>query len=182
MLALIYARSENRCIGKAGHIPWRLPEEFAHFKRTTMGRPIIMGRKTYEDHESALPGRLNIVITSNREYQVADGVELAHSLDDAIARARREHGDGGEVFVIGGVGLFTRAFERAGRVYETVVHTEIDGDTYLPAFDFTGWACDTLHEHPADDRHAYAWTAKCYERVAAHRQDKEKAPAGNGGG
>ena len=65
MLSLIYARSENRCIGKDGRIPWRLPDEFKHFKTTTMGKPIIMGRKTYEDHDSALPGRLNIVVTRN---------------------------------------------------------------------------------------------------------------------
>lgn len=164
MLSLIYARSENHCIGSAGRIPWRLPDEFAHFKRTTMGRPIIMGRKTYEDHDSALPGRLNIVVTSNKDIEVAEGVELAHSLDDAIARAQREHHDGGEVFVIGGVGLFEQAFERAAQVYETVVHTTIDGDTFLPAFDFTGWEAQTLHEHPVDDRHKYAWTATRYER------------------
>ncbi|XAM00828.1 dihydrofolate reductase [Phycisphaeraceae bacterium D3-23] len=165
MLALIYARSENHCIGKAGRIPWRLPDEFAHFKRTTMGRPIIMRRKTYEDHESALPGRLNIVVTSNKDYEVADGVELAHSLDDAIARAQREHDDGGEIFVIGGVGLFEQAFDRAGRVYETVVHTTIDGDTFLPAFDVARWDCETLHDHATDDRHAFAWTAKRYDRA-----------------
>ena len=163
MLALIYARSENHCIGKDGQIPWRLPDEFAHFKRTTMGRPIIMGRRTYEDHNSALPGRLNIVVTSNKDYEVADGVVLAHSLDDAIARAQREHNDK-EVFVIGGVGLFEQAFEQAARVYETVVHTTIDGDTFLPVFDFVGWDRVTVQEHPADDRHKYAWTATEYER------------------
>lgn len=166
MLALIYARSDNRCIGKDGRIPWRLPDEFAHFKRTTMGRPIIMGRKTYEDHESALPGRLNIVVTSKQDYKVAAGVELAPSLEDAIARAEDEHDDGGEVFVIGGAGLFGDAFDRAGRVYETVVHTAIDGDTFLPVFDFSGWSRVVLHEHPADERHAYAWTAIRYDRVA----------------
>lgn len=167
MLALIYARSENHCIGKDGRIPWRLPDEFAHFKRTTMGRPIIMGRKTYEDHESALPGRLNIVVTSNEGYEVAEGVELASSLDDAIARAEREHNDGGEVFVIGGVGLFEQAFDRACRVYETVVHTTIDGDTFLRAFDFTGWGDTPVLTHAVDDRHAYAWTARRYDRDAS---------------
>ncbi|MEM9415108.1 MAG: dihydrofolate reductase [Planctomycetota bacterium] len=164
MLALIYARSEDHCIGNAGRIPWRLPDEFAHFKRTTMGRPIIMGRKTYEDHDSALPGRLNIVVTSNPDYKVAQGVELAHSLDDAIARAAAEHSDDGEIFVIGGVGLFQQAFERAERVYETVVHAVIGGDTVLPAFDFTGWSSHLLHDHAADNRHAHAWTATRYDR------------------
>ncbi|MFI4860023.1 MAG: dihydrofolate reductase [Phycisphaerales bacterium JB063] len=164
---MIYARSENHCIGKDGRIPWRLPDEFAHFKRTTMGRPIIMGRKTYEDHESALPGRLNIVVTSDPHYQAAKGVVITHTLDDAIARANAEHNDEGEVFVIGGVGLFEQVFNQAQRVYETVVHTILDGDTYLPTFDFTGWTAQTLHDHPADDRHPYAWTAKRYDRPNA---------------
>ncbi len=164
MLALIYARSENHCIGKDGRIPWRLPDEFAHFKRTTMGRPIIMGRKTYEDHQSALPGRLNIVVTRDRGYQPAEGVEVAHTLESAIARAEQQHRDGGPVFVIGGVGLFQRAFEQAGTVYETVVHASIDGDTYLPPFDFSGWTSNVIESHPADDRHAFAWTATCFAR------------------
>ena len=87
-LSHIYARSENRVIGRDGGIPWRLPDDFAHFKRTTMGRPIIMGRRTYEDHESALPGRLNIVVSRDADYKAADGVVLAPSLEDAIARAK----------------------------------------------------------------------------------------------
>ena len=100
-VSLIYARSENHCIGDAGRIPWRLPDDFAHFKRTTMGKPILMGRKTYEDHESALPGRLNVVITRQADYQPAEGVVVAGSLEDAIELAERESD---EVFVIGGVG------------------------------------------------------------------------------
>ncbi|NBC10803.1 MAG: hypothetical protein GVY24_03590, partial [Planctomycetes bacterium] len=83
-LSLIYARSENHCIGKAGRIPWRLPDDFKHFKRTTMGKPIIMGRRTYEDHESALPGRLNVVITRQPDYRAAEGVVVVDSLDAAL--------------------------------------------------------------------------------------------------
>jgi len=161
-LSLIYARSENRCIGKDGQIPWRLPDEFAHFKKTTMGKPIIMGRKTYEDHKSALPGRLNIVVTRNAGYQVAEGIETTGSLDAAIQRGMEASS---EVFVIGGVGLFTQAFEEADHVYETVVHTHIDGDTVLPAFDFTGWNAVELGHHLADDRHAHAFTMMRYDRA-----------------
>lgn len=163
-LSLIYARSEDRCIGKAGRIPWRLPDEFAHFKRTTMGKPIVMGRRTYEDHESALPGRLNIVITRQAGYMPAAGVVVVGSLEEAIERGRRESD---EVFVIGGAGLFARAFEDADRVYETVVHTTIpDGDTYLPAFDLTGWGRAVLETHAADDRHAFGYTVSRYDRPA----------------
>jgi len=163
-LAMIYARSENHVIGKAGHIPWRLPDDFKHFKQTTMGCPILMGRKTYEDHQSALPGRLNVVITRQADYPVEDGVAVAHALDEAIALAH-EREPGKDVFVIGGVRFFVDAFDRADRVYETVVHTSIaGGDAVLPAFDFYDWRTTVLQEHPADDRHAHAFTVYLHER------------------
>lgn len=160
-ISLIYARSENRCIGSDGRIPWRLPDDFAHFKRTTMGKPIIMGRRTYEDHDSALPGRLNIVITSRADYPVAEGVLACDSLDAAIEISARESD---EVFVIGGVGPFAAAFPKADRVYETIVHTDVDGDAFLPDFDFTGWTTTVMQEHPADDRHTHAFTVLLHER------------------
>ena len=139
-----------------------MPDDFAHFKRTTMGKPIIMGRRTYEDHASALPGRLNIVITRRDDYRVAQGVVVAESLDAALARAGRESD---EVFVIGGVGPFEQAFARSDRVYETIVHARVDGDVFLPDFDFTGWSSTVLREHPADERHAHAFTILLHERI-----------------
>lgn len=160
-LAQIYARSKNHVIGKDGQIPWRLPDDFKHFKRTTLGCPIIMGRRTYEDHESALPGRLNLVVTRDASYRAADGVEVVTSLDEAIRRAGDEND---RAFIIGGVGLFEQTFERVQTVYETVVHTDIQGDTVLPAFDFTGWSTQVLEEHSADDRHAFAFTVYRHER------------------
>ncbi|MFN3167833.1 MAG: dihydrofolate reductase [Phycisphaeraceae bacterium] len=163
-LAHIYARSENRVIGAGGRIPWRLPDDFRHFKRTTMGRPIIMGRKTYEDHESALPGRLNLVVTSNPDYQAAGGVVVTRSLDEAIERAARESD---LAFVIGGVGLFDQTFDRVQTVYETVVHAEVAGDAVLPAFDFSDWRCTMLEQHPADDRHPHAFTIRRWDRQAS---------------
>ncbi|NNC54192.1 MAG: dihydrofolate reductase, partial [Pseudomonadales bacterium] len=123
-LGLIYARSRNHCIGKSGRIPWRLPADFAHFKQTTMGKPIIMGRKTYEDHESALPGRLNIVVTGQRDYKAAPGIVLAHSLREALALGWQENNT---VFVIGGVQFFVEAMPDANVVYETVVDADVEG-------------------------------------------------------
>ncbi len=165
-LCLIYARSEDRCIGRGGRIPWRLPDDFAHFKRTTMGCPIVMGRKTYEDHDSALPGRLNLVVTTNADYRPAAGVVVCPNLDAALERAWSEND---RVFVIGGVSLFQAALPEARTVYETVVHTDLAADpqrdAVLPAFDFTDWATTTLHEHPADGRHAHAFTVYRHTRV-----------------
>lgn len=160
-LAQIYARSENRYIGKDGKIPWRLPDDFKHFKKTTLGCPIIMGRRTYEDHESALPGRLNLVITRDEKYQAAEGVEVVTSLDQALERAAQVSD---KAFIIGGVGLFEQTFEQVQVVYETIVHAEIDGDARLPDFDFTGWDCKILEEHPADERHIYAFTVRVWQR------------------
>ncbi|MEM7681550.1 MAG: dihydrofolate reductase [Planctomycetota bacterium] len=163
LLSLIYARSRNRVIGADGGIPWRLPDDFAHFKRTTLGKPIVMGRKTYEDHNSALPGRLNLVVTRNIDYAVAKGVEVMPSLEAALARAAQ---DSDQAFVIGGVGLFEAALPKAQAVYETVVDADIAGDAVLPQFDFTdGWTTRVLQEHRADERHAHAFTVYRHDRV-----------------
>ncbi|MEM1213279.1 MAG: dihydrofolate reductase [Planctomycetota bacterium] len=160
-LSMIYARSENHCIGKAGGIPWRLPGDFQHFKRTTLGHTLIMGRATYEEIGSALPGRLNVVLTSQVDYAAADGVVVLPSMDAALERAARHSN---EVFIAGGARLYREMFDRVACVYETVVHAEIEGDTFVPAFDFTGWQREVLIEHPADEKHRHAWTAVRWDR------------------
>ncbi len=164
-LSLIYARSLNYCIGKDGRIPWHLPDEFGHFKRTTLGKPIIMGRKTYEDHQSALPGRLNIVVSRQSNYSVAEGIELVSSLAEAIALGLSYNGSSSEeIFVIGGVSFFVEALPQASTVYETIVQTNIDGDSILSAFDFSDWTTSLLEEHAADERHAYAYKVYRHHR------------------
>lgn len=164
MISLIYARSLNHCIGAEGRIPWRLPDDFAHFKQTTMGKPIIMGRKTYEDHSSALPGRLNIVVSRQTDYEAAEGVEVVQTLEQAIGRAYQ---DSEEIFVIGGVQFFEAAWPKAELVYETVVDVQIDGDAVLPVFDYSQWETELMQSHPVDDRHAYAFKVYKHRRRAA---------------
>ena len=166
-LALIYARSENRCIGADGGLPWRLPDDFAHFKRTTMGCPILMGRRTYEDHDNVLPGRTNVVLTRQPDFKAKPGLLVRRDLDAALAEfAPGSDANPGEtVFVIGGAGLFAEAFPQADRVYETIVHAEVEGDTFLPDFDFTDWHTTLLDEHPADARHPHAFTILQHDRV-----------------
>ena len=160
-VSLIYARSLNHCIGQAGRIPWHLPDEFAHFKKTTLGKPIIMGRKTYEDHESALPGRRNIVISRQANFKPVEGIEVAHSLEAAIDMAY-ESCD--EIFVIGGVHFFIAAMPLASCVYETVIQADIDGEALLPDFDFSDWNSELIAEHDIDERHAYAYKVYCHTR------------------
>lgn len=161
-VSLIYARSLNHCIGKDGSIPWHLPDEFGHFKQTTLGKPIIMGRKTYEDHKSALPGRRNIVISRQADYKPVVGVETASSLDNALAMGH-EHSE--EVFVIGGVYFFVKALPLANCVYETVVQADIAGEATLPAFDFSAWDTTLIGEHDIDERHRYAYKIYCHRRM-----------------
>lgn len=166
-LSLIYARSENYCIGREGQLPWELPDEFAHFIRTTTGGAVIMGRKTYQDHNSYLSGRVNIVITRNPDLPVASDVLLASSLPAAMAIAQRS---AGEIFIIGGSVLFQKAFPLTTTVYETVVHSDIEGDTFVEPFDFTTWRTDLLKEHPADARHVYGFSI--YRHVRRNPADQ----------
>jgi dihydrofolate reductase len=161
-ISLIYARSLNHCIGDNGEVPWCLPDDYTHFEKTTIGKPVIMGRRTYEDHKSALPGCLNIVVSTQQNYQAAEGIELLHSLPDAIDLANQ---NSKEIFVIGGVGLFNLAISKANTVYETVVDATISGDTVLPSYDFSRWNTELLQSHPIDKHHKFAF--KIYRH---HRQ------------
>ena len=161
MISLIFARSLNRCIGDNGEVPWRLPDDYSHFENTTMGNPIIMGRKTYEDHESVLPGRLNIVISAQQNYQTVDGVILVHSLHEAIVLAQAASED---IFIIGGVNFLTAALPITSVVYETIVEAEIAGDTVLPALDFSDWDTELLQAHPIDERHKFAFKVYRHSR------------------
>lgn len=167
MISLIYARSLNNCIGNKGQIPWHLPDEFRHFEDTTMGKPVIMGRKTYEDNASALPGCLIIVISNQQAYQAADGVALVHSLPEAVELA---HDHGEEVFVIGGVGLFIAALPGADTVYESVIDTVIQGDTVLPSFDFSHWQTRLLQHHPIDEQHKFAFKIYQHKRLKTYKE------------
>lgn len=160
-LALIYARSENRCIGKEGRLPWHLPDDLAFFENTTIAHPVIMGRRTWEERGEPLPGRLNIVVTANREYEVAPGVMRAGSLETAMMLAE-VHTD--VAYVIGGVRLYADAFPMAEVVLETLVHARVDGDTFLPPFDFSTWQTERLMTHEVDRRHEYAFSIFRHER------------------
>lgn len=162
MVSLIYARSLDYCIGKAGQVPWNLPDEFAHFQRTTRQHVVVMGRRTYEDHQTLLPDRVNIVVTTTPAYRAAEGVLIARSFEEALQLARIE---GREIFVVGGVQLFERCFPLARRVYETVVDTTVpDGDTFVPRFDFSDFRHQVMERHPADARHPFSFEVSLYER------------------
>lgn len=162
-LSVIVAWSENRVIGRDGDLPWRLPDDLKRFKRLTTGHPIVMGRKTWDSIGRPLPGRTNVVLSRDPAF-APDGAVVARSFDDALAAAAAAPGGDTEIFVIGGAALFDRALADAHRVYLTVVHANIDGDVRLEPIDFSRWRLVEYVGHPADDRHAHAFTYKTYDR------------------
>lgn len=141
MISLILARADNGVIGRDGGLPWRLPADLKRFKALTMGKPMIMGRRTFEGFPAPLPGRRHIVLTRNRGWRAA-GAEVAHSVADALALA------GDDVSVIGGAEVFALFLDRADRVELTEVHCAAEGDTAVPPF--AGWREAAREDHPAD--------------------------------
>ena len=150
IVSLIVAYATNRTIGKDNHLPWKLPGDLAHFKRTTMGCPVIMGRKTWESLGRALPGRRNIVITRQTTYD-APGAEVAASLEQALEMTR----DTAEVFVIGGAQIYEHALRMADRVVATEVHAVVEGDAFFPALDSQNWQETARHKQPAEQGLSY---------------------------
>ncbi len=163
-IALIWAMSRNRVIGRDNTLPWRLPLDMKHFMATTMGKPVIMGRRTLESMKAPLPGRTNIVLTTNRSYQ-REGVRVVYDLDTAVevAQAQCEIDGQDEVMVIGGADIYALALPRATRLYITHVEAEIEGDVYFPEFDLHRWRCVQSETYPRDERHSEDFRIAIYE-------------------
>ena len=142
---------KNRAIGLNGRMPWHLPAELQHFKKATMGKTIVMGRKTWQAIGRPLPGRMNIVISRNPAF-LAKGVELAASLADAI-----EIADSDEVMVIGGGQLYALALPQAQRLILTLIDIEPEADTWFPAWDEEQWSLTTEKHFPVDDKNKLAY-------------------------
>ena len=156
-LSLIAALGENRVIGIDNSMPWHLPGDFKYFKATTLGRPIIMGRKTWDSLGRPLPGRLNIVVSRQAGLQL-DGAEVYPSLESAVVRAQEWANQQGvdEVMLIGGAQLYAQGMAQADRLYLTRVALSPEGDAWFPEFDLTQWKLVSNIENPAvDDKPAY---------------------------
>lgn len=156
-ITLILARADNGVIGRDGGLPWRLPADLKRFKALTMGKPMVMGRKTFDSFPSPLPGRRHVVLTRDTTWS-ADGAEPVASVDEALAQAGP-----GEVMVIGGAEVFALFLSRADRIELTEVHLDAEGDVAVPPF--TGWHETAREDHPAEDgRPAYSFVT--LERAA----------------
>lgn len=149
-VALIAALDENGVIGYQGGVPWRLPNDMRWFRQITMGKPVIMGRKTYESIGKPLQGRHNIVVTRQRDYQ-APGCEIAASPAAALVAAAAQGAE--EIMVIGGATLYAALLPQATRLYLTYVEGRFPGDTFFPPVDMSEWAIESEQARPADDKH-----------------------------
>lgn len=162
-IALIAAAAENGVIGRDNQLPWHLPDEFRYFKQTTEGHHVIMGRRTWESRGKPLPKRVNVVVTSQADYQ-APGAIVVSSLAEALRVA--EHAGESEAFVIGGTRLYADALAVADRVHLTRVHANFEGDAVFPSFEESKWREVDRREHASDERHAFAFTIRTLDRIA----------------
>ncbi|MBU7579552.1 MAG: dihydrofolate reductase [Porphyrobacter sp.] len=158
-VVLIYARAANGAIGKDGDLPWRLPADLRHFKALTLGKPMVMGRKTFESLPGLLPGRRHIVLTRDARWQ-ADGAETAPTPEAALALA------GGPIIaVIGGAAIYGEFLPRADRVELTQIHADYDGDTFMPELG-PEWTLTAREDHAADGPYP-AFSFLTYRKAAA---------------
>ncbi|KOF55238.1 dihydrofolate reductase [Achromobacter sp. DMS1] len=157
-LTLIVAYSDNRVIGRDNALPWKLPGDLAHFKRSTLGHPIIMGRKTWDSLGRPLPGRRNIVISRNAGLR-AEGATVVESLDAALAACAQD----AEAYVIGGAQIYAQALPRARRVLATEVHAEVEGDAFFPLLPSFQWKETARAPQPPENGYAYDFVT--YERA-----------------
>jgi dihydrofolate reductase len=153
IVSLVVAADEQGGIGRDGGLPWHLPEDLRRFKALTMGKPIVMGRRTWDSIGRPLPGRRSLVVSRQGALAI-EGAEVVDSLEAALHAMR----DAPEVCVIGGAELYRAALPLADRIYLTRVHATVDADTYLPPLDLAAWEQVSCERHPADSRHAHAFS------------------------
>lgn len=161
MISLLVAMDQNRLIGRNNQLPWHLPEDLRYFKKTTMGHTIVMGRKTFESIGKPLPGRENMVMSRNRNFQ-PEGCVVIHSWEPVMERNSRNPDQ--EIFVIGGQRLFEQAIAFADRMYITEIDEQFEGDTFFPAFDPSEWQLISKTKGKKDDQNPYDYSFCVYER------------------
>lgn len=159
LVSIIAAMDRNRLIGNNNQLPWHLPADLAHFKKLTIGKPIIMGRKTFESIGRPLPGRTNIVLTRAETFQ-AEGVLVANSLRQALEHAAVAD----EAMIIGGSAIYELALPRADRLYITYVENSYQGDAWFPEIDSAKWEIVAIEQHAADQENLSAMKFVTYQR------------------
>jgi len=158
IVSQIAAMSENHVIGKDNQLLWHMPNDLKHFKNTTSGHTVIMGRKTFDSVGKPLPKRRNIIIT--RQIITIEGCEVVNSIDAALELSKDED----EVFIVGGAEIYKQALPYTDRVYLTVIHHHFDGDSFFPELSSNEWKEVSHENHPADEKNAFAYAFITYER------------------
>ena len=159
-LAIIVATDESGLIGKNNDLPWKLSADLQYFRRITMGKPLIMGRNTHESIGRALPGRKNIVVTKNKQFQAKDCC-VVHSVTQAIEACNGAE----EVMVMGGASLYKQLLPQADRLYLTRVHASLDGDTWFPNWQLSEWREISREDHLADDKNDHDYSFIVLDRL-----------------
>ncbi|MCW8195737.1 type 3 dihydrofolate reductase [Proteobacteria bacterium 005FR1] len=167
-ISLIVALTDNRVIGRENKMPWHLPNDLKYFKRMTMGKPVVMGRKTFESIGKPLPGRTNVVITHQSGWR-AEGVQVAHNVPEGLELATRlSLIDGSEeVMVIGGAQIYREVLPQAHRLYLTQIHTQIDGDAFFPEISEDEWQEVGREDHKADSANPHDHSFVVLDRVTS---------------
>lgn len=161
---MIAAMGKNRVIGLDNKMPWHLPADLQWFKKTTMGSPIIMGRKTYDSIGFPLPGRLNIILSRNPDL-IIKGCTVVNSLNAALKVAAEALVDSDEVFITGGAHLYNKYLDQADNLYLTLIDKEFSGDTFFPDYTQYQWKELEKIENPADDKNPYPYIFVKLERI-----------------
>jgi len=161
MISLIVAAAENNAIGKDNQLLWHLPNDLKFFKNTTWGGVVIMGRKTFESVNKPLPGRVNLVITKQKNWQ-AENVLIADSIEAAIQLATEEGFK--EIFIIGGGEIYKESMSLSNRIYLTRVHTNVKGDTFFPEMNEQEWKMISSNKFYSDEKHAFDYSFQVWER------------------
>ena len=159
-ISIIVAKSHNNVIGNEGNLPWHIPEDLKQFKSITMGKPMIMGRSTFESIGKALPGRKNIVMTRDKEYQ-AEGISVAHNLEEALILCEQAR----EIMIIGGGEIYKLFFGIVNRLYLTNVEKYIDGDVFFPEIDLSKWKMIRKEEFPMSTERKIGFNLEVLERI-----------------
>jgi len=159
-ISLICAASKNGVIGVNNGLPWHLPADLAHFKKLTLGHPILMGRKTYQSIGKPLPGRVNIIITRQADFQAA-GCRVAHSLAEAVGFCREDD----EMFVIGGADIYHQVLPYADKIYLTLIHADFAGDAFLFDINSTIWRETSRQDFGPDEKNKWPYSFLTFEKV-----------------
>jgi dihydrofolate reductase len=164
LISMVVAASTNNVIGKNNQLLWSLPNDMKFFKNTTWAMPVLMGRKTFESLGKPLPGRLNIVITRQKDWK-PEGATIVHSLEDAVKAASAA--DYNEAFIIGGGEIFKESMAIADKIYMTRVDAELEGDAFFPVIDKTQWQLVSEDSRTADAKHAYSYHFQLWRKLSA---------------